>query len=98
MSKTASPRPSLSKESSPKSLPRIKKAELSSPVRTTDAKVKASEERSRVLWIIIFAFAMLAVFGFIVWAITSGRSDGKIHTENYKQFKESTSEERDEEN
>ncbi len=78
----------MSQTSSPKSLPKVKKAELKRPANFQEAKSEASRDRARTLWIIIFAFVILAAFGVIVWLVFSGRPDQKIHGDNLKKFNE----------
>lgn len=80
----------MPKKSSPKNLPKVKKAELKRPENFEEEKTEASRERARTTWIIVFAFVILAVFGAIVWFVLSGRSDQKIHGENLKKFNESS--------
>lgn len=78
----------MPQKSSPKTLPKVKKAELKKPDNFVEDESEASRERSRTLWIIIFAFVILAVFGAIVWLVFSGRSDQKIHGDNLNKFNE----------
>ncbi|MBQ6396507.1 hypothetical protein IJH89_02915 [Candidatus Saccharibacteria bacterium] len=70
---------------SPKNLPRLNKEELKER-RLKDEKSDSPSDKSRTLWIVVLAFAILAVFGAIVWFVFSGRSDQKIHGDNLDSF------------
>ena len=65
----------MSKKSSPKTLPRIKKAELKKTAKFEEKNSRASQNHEGTMWIIAFAFAMLAVFGLIVWAVFINRPE-----------------------
>ena len=47
-----------------------------------DETKEKKPETSRTVWIIVFAFAILASIGAIVWLVFSGRADQKIHGDN----------------
>ena len=64
----------MSKKPSPKSLPRIKKAELDKKTKLEEEKGTISQEREGTMWIIVFALAILIVFAILVWSFFSDRS------------------------
>lgn len=68
-----------------RSLPRLAKNEISA-AQLEEKNSGTTHEKSRVTWIIICAFVVLATFGVIVWFVFSGRPDLKIHGENLDNF------------
>ena len=74
-----------------KPLPRLSRSSLPD-ADFNERTYNSSSDRVSTLWIVVFAFAILAVISVVVWALLSGRSDGKIHGENLEKIR-STSQE-----
>ncbi len=72
----------MSKKPSPKSLPRIKKAELDKKTKLEEGRGMVSQEREGTMWIIVFALAILIVFAILVWAFFSNRSASNSGNDN----------------
>ena len=73
-------------EKMPSDLPEIEKQEIADEEKFVEEKGDKNQEKSRKLWIIVLAFALLASLGVIVWLLLSGRSDHRIHGENLNTF------------
>lgn len=73
-------------EKLPKYLPNIEKADVPEPEKFEEAKVEARKEKSRTIWIIVLAFALVASLGVIGWFLFSGRADQRVHGENLDAF------------
>ena len=82
----------MSQKSSPKSLPKIKKAELDRSTRLEEKADAKNQDKTRKAWIVILAFAILATFGVLVWLVFSGRSDQRINGDNINKLNDNTSE------
>ena len=80
--------------SSSKPLPRLSQASLPD-AEFNESSSRVSTDGLSTLWIIIFAFAILAVISVVVWAVLSGRSDGKIHGDNIEKIRASSLSEQD---
>lgn len=72
-------------ETTPSSLPEMKKSEEKDP-DFEESKSEARSEKVRTIWIIILAFMLLASLGVIVWLVLSGRTDQRIHGDNLSAF------------
>lgn len=92
---TAKKRQSSSKTSiaSRTDLPRLQTRPLPEQDNFNERSSRTSTQGLSTAWIIVFAFVLLAAISVLVWAILSGRSDGKIHGENIEKIKESSASE-----
>ena len=76
----------------PESLPRLQKDDVKEAQKLVEEEKPNARERTRSIWIIVLAFALLASIAVIVWLLLSGRPDQKIHGENLETFRKSQSE------
>ncbi len=65
-------------ENMPNNLPEMRKSDEDDPNKFEEKGQSSDLGKSRTIWIIVLAFALLVCFGVIIWLVFSGRPDQKI--------------------